>query len=51
LVQLVSEELRAISPFRPRLTVSAADGDAVLRGALDTGLLRVRARLFAGTGE
>ena len=30
LVQLVGEELRAVSPFRPRLAVSAADGDAVL---------------------
>jgi predicted NBD/HSP70 family sugar kinase len=51
LVQLVGEELRAVSPFRPRLAVSAADGDAVLRGALDTGLVRVRARLFAGAGD
>jgi predicted NBD/HSP70 family sugar kinase len=50
LVQLVSEELRAVSPFQPRLTVSAAGGDAVLRGALDIGLLRVRSRLFAAAG-
>jgi predicted NBD/HSP70 family sugar kinase len=50
LVQLVSEELRAVSPFRPRLAVSAADGNGVLHGALDTGLTRVRGRLFAGAG-
>lgn len=51
LVQLVSEELRLMSPFQTRLTVSQADGSAVLDGALDVGLARVRARLFAGGGR
>jgi predicted NBD/HSP70 family sugar kinase len=50
LVQLVSDELRAVSPFRPRLAVSAAQGDAVLHGALDVGLARLRNRLFAAVG-
>jgi predicted NBD/HSP70 family sugar kinase len=46
LVQLVSEELRAISPFNTRLAVSEVDGSPVLQGGLDSGLGRVRARLF-----
>jgi predicted NBD/HSP70 family sugar kinase len=51
LVQLVSEELRAMSPFRTRLTVSEAKGSPVLRGGLDAGLARLRARLFSDGGR
>jgi hypothetical protein len=46
LVQLVSEELRAISPYHTRIAVSEIDGSPVLQGGLDSGLARVRARLF-----
>jgi predicted NBD/HSP70 family sugar kinase len=51
LVQLVSEELRAMSPFNTRLAVSAARGSAVLQGGLDAGLARLRGRLFADGGR
>jgi predicted NBD/HSP70 family sugar kinase/DNA-binding transcriptional ArsR family regulator len=51
LVQLVSEELRAISPFKTRLAVSEVQGSPVLRGGLDAGLARVRRRLFADGGR
>ena len=46
LAQLVSEELRAISPFDTRIAVSETVGSPVLQGGLDAGLARVRARLF-----
>jgi predicted NBD/HSP70 family sugar kinase len=51
LVQLVSEELRAVSPFNTRLAVSEAQGSPVLQGGLDAGLARLRARLFADGGR
>jgi predicted NBD/HSP70 family sugar kinase len=51
LVQLVSEELRAMSPFHPRLTVSEVLGSPVLQGGLDAGLARLRTRLFADGGR
>ena len=51
LVQLVQEELRAISPFTTRLAVSQAHGSAVLQGGLDAGLSRLRTRLFADGGR
>jgi predicted NBD/HSP70 family sugar kinase len=51
LVQLVSEELRRISPFDTRLTVSQVEGSPVLQGGLDAGLARVRSRLFAEGGR
>ena len=51
LVQLVQEELRAISPFTTRLAVSQAHGSAVLQGGLDAGLTRLRERLFADGGR
>jgi predicted NBD/HSP70 family sugar kinase len=51
LVQLVSEELRAMSPFSTRLAVSEVQGSPVLQGGLDAGLDRVRARLFADGGR
>jgi predicted NBD/HSP70 family sugar kinase len=51
LVQLVSEELRAMSPFNTRLAVSEAQGSPVLQGGLDAGLSRLRTRLFADGGR
>jgi predicted NBD/HSP70 family sugar kinase len=51
LVQLVSEELRAMSPFATRLAVSEVEGSPVLQGGLDAGLARLRARLFADGGR
>ena len=51
LVQLVSEELRAMSPFTTRLAVSEVEGSPVLQGGLDAGLARLRARLFADGGR
>jgi predicted NBD/HSP70 family sugar kinase len=46
LVELVSEELRAMSPFDSRLAVSEVRGSPVLQGGLDSGLARLRERLF-----
>jgi predicted NBD/HSP70 family sugar kinase len=51
LVQLVGEELRAVSPFGTRLAVSEVQGSPVLQGGLDAGLARLRARLFAEGGR
>src|SRR4051794_13924985 len=51
LVQLVSEELRAISPFDTRLAVSEVAGSPVLQGGLDAGLARLRTALFADGGR
>jgi hypothetical protein len=51
LVQLVGEELRAMSPFSPRLVASACDGSPVLQGGLDAALSTLRARLFADGGR
>jgi predicted NBD/HSP70 family sugar kinase len=42
----VERELRALSPIRPRLAVSALGEDAVLQGALATALAVARQRLF-----
>src|SRR4051794_29615470 len=55
LVELVGEELRAMSPFDSRLAVSEVRGSPVLQGGLDSGLARLRGRLFeqgrsAGSG-
>lgn len=47
LAQLVTEELRAMSPFTTRLAVSEVQGSQVLQGGLDTGLALIRGRLFA----
>jgi len=47
LAQLVTEELRAMSPFTTRLAVSEVQGSQVLQGGLDAGLALVRGRLFA----
>ena len=51
LVQLVNEELRAMSPFNTRLAVSEVQGSPVLQGGLDAGLARLRTRLFAEGGR
>ena len=51
LVQLVSEELRAISPFDTRLATSEVKGSPVLQGGLDSGLAHVRARVFNRRAE
>lgn len=51
LVQLVSEELRTMSPFHTRLAISGAQGSAVLQGGLDAGLAQLRGRLFGGGGR
>jgi hypothetical protein len=42
----VEGALRALSPIRPRLAVSALGEDAVLQGALATALAVARRRLF-----
>jgi predicted NBD/HSP70 family sugar kinase len=42
----VERELRALSPLRPRLAVSALGEDAVLQGALATALAVAQTRLF-----
>lgn len=47
LAQLVTEEIRALSPFTTRLAMSEVQGSHVLQGGLDAGLTRVRSRLFA----
>jgi predicted NBD/HSP70 family sugar kinase len=51
LMQLVTAELRAMSPFSTRLAISEVQGSPVLQGGLDAGLARVRARLFADGGR
>jgi predicted NBD/HSP70 family sugar kinase len=42
----VERELRALSPMRPRLAVSALGEDAVLQGAVATALAVAQSRLF-----
>ena len=42
----VERELRALSPMRPRLAVSALGEDAVLQGAVATALAVAQRRLF-----
>jgi predicted NBD/HSP70 family sugar kinase len=42
----VERELRALSPIRPRLAVSALGEDAVLQGAVATALAAAQSRLF-----
>jgi len=43
----VSEALAAITPMRPRLAVGALGGEAVLRGAIATGVTAAREAVFA----
>jgi ROK family len=46
LLEPVERELRALSPLRPRLAVSALGDDAVLQGAVATALATAQDRLF-----
>jgi predicted NBD/HSP70 family sugar kinase len=43
----VTEALAAITPLRPRLAVSALGAEAVLRGAIATGVRTARESVFA----
>ena len=49
LLEPIERELREISPFRPRIVVSALGQDAVLHGAVATALEAARDRLFSRT--
>jgi predicted NBD/HSP70 family sugar kinase len=51
LMQRIDRELRAISPFRPRLAQSVLGEDAVLRGAVGAALAAARERVFARTTD
>jgi predicted NBD/HSP70 family sugar kinase len=46
LLEPIARELRACSPFRPRLAVSALGADAVLSGALTTALAGAQEQVF-----
>ena len=46
LVRPIAEELRRLSPFHPRVEVSALGEDAVLTGAIATALAEARRQLF-----
>jgi predicted NBD/HSP70 family sugar kinase len=46
----IERELRQLSPFRPRIVVSALGDDAVLDGAVATALEAARDRLFSRPG-
>jgi predicted NBD/HSP70 family sugar kinase len=47
LARPIAEELGRLSPFHPRVEVSALGEDAVLRGAVATALAEARRQLFA----
>jgi predicted NBD/HSP70 family sugar kinase len=47
LLEPIERELRELSPFRPRVVVSALGDDAVLHGAVATALEAARDRVFA----
>ena len=49
LLSPIERELRALSPIRPRLAVSALGEDAVLQGAVATALAVAQSRLFDPT--
>ncbi len=51
LLDRIERELRAISPFRPRLAQSALGEDAVLQGAVGAALAAAQSRVFARTPE
>jgi predicted NBD/HSP70 family sugar kinase len=51
LLERIDRELRAISPFRPRLAQSALGEDAVLRGAVGAALTAAQDRVFARKGS
>jgi predicted NBD/HSP70 family sugar kinase len=47
LLEPIEQELRALSPFRPRIEVSALGEDAVLHGAVATALADAQGRVFS----
>jgi predicted NBD/HSP70 family sugar kinase len=47
LLEPIERELRAVSPFHPRIVVSALGEEAVLQGAIATALQAARERLFS----
>ena len=47
LLEPIERELRAVSPFHPRVVVSALGEEAVLQGAIATALQAARERLFS----
>lgn len=47
----IEEELRGLTPFRPRLAVSELGEEAVLAGAVATALSAAQERLFSRTGD
>lgn len=47
LLEPIQRELRALSPIRPRIVISALGEDAVLHGAIATALVAARDRLFS----
>ena len=49
LLEPISRELRACSPFRPRIAVSALGADAVLRGTLATALAGAQEQVYGVT--
>ena len=51
LVASIEEELRALTPFRPRLVVSELGEEAVLAGAVAVALGAAQDRLFSRTGD
>jgi len=51
LVPPIEEELRALTPFQPRLAVSELGKEAVLAGAVATALGAAQDRLFSRTGD
>jgi predicted NBD/HSP70 family sugar kinase len=49
LLEPIERELREVSPFRPRVVVSALGEDAVLHGAVATALQAARDRVFTAS--
>ena len=50
LLPMIERELRTLSPFRPRVVVSALGEEAVLHGAVATALEAARDRVFSRPG-
>jgi predicted NBD/HSP70 family sugar kinase len=51
LLEPVARELRALSPFRPRIEVSSLGADAELRGAVSLALEAAQTRLFSRSAD
>jgi predicted NBD/HSP70 family sugar kinase len=51
LIEPLARELRAVSPFQPRIAVSALGTDAVLQGALATALAAAQEHVFGTTNS